>query len=65
MASEQLVTVADLSDVSVGFCTSCIKGKMTRKSFKYKYQIKSTLPLHLIHSDVCGPMHIATIGGSR
>ena len=65
MASEQLVTGADLSDVSVGICTPCIKGKMTRKPFKYKDQIKSTRPLQLIHSDVCGPMQNASIGGSR
>ena len=28
MASEQLVTGADLSDVSVGMCALCIKGKL-------------------------------------
>ena len=65
MASEQLVTGADLSYVSVGICTPCIKGKMTQKPFKYKDQIKSTGRLQLIHSDVCGPMQNASIGGSR
>ena len=28
MASEQLVTGADISDVGVGMCTLCIKGKL-------------------------------------
>jgi hypothetical protein len=64
MDREQLVTGADLSDVSVGICEPCVKGKMARKPFKVS-QVKSTRPLELIHSDVCGPMQNVSLGGSK
>jgi len=48
MTSEQVVTGADLSDVSKGMCALCIEGKMTRKPFKSENQIKFTPPLLII-----------------
>lgn len=65
MDREQLVTGGDLSDVCVGICDPCVKGKMARKPFKSKNQITTTRPLEIIHSDVCGPMQNVSIGGSR
>jgi hypothetical protein len=37
-------------------CVTCLKGKATRFSFKGS-TIKTTRPLELIHSDVCGPIN--------
>lgn len=65
MGREQLVTGADLSSINVGICDPCVKGKMTRKSYQNRDDIKSTRPLELIHSDVCGPMENVSLGGSR
>lgn len=65
MDHEQLVTGADLSSVKVGVCDPCVKGKMIRKIFKSRDYIKSTRPLELVHSDVCGPMENVSLGGSR
>ena len=46
-------------------CESCTMGKMTRMPFPKKSPHKSTEPLKVIHSDVCGPMAINSLGGSR
>lgn len=46
-------------------CLSCIKGKMHRQPFpKGKANHVKEL-LGIIHSDLCGPMNVASIGGSR
>lgn len=45
-------------------CSSCIIGKQSRKSFS-----KSNTEYHnvgdLIHADLCGPMEVSSIGGSK
>lgn len=45
-------------------CDVCLKGKMTRKPFPKKSSRQSDL-LDIIHSDVCGPMRIPSIGDAR
>lgn len=65
MDREQLVSGADLSSVNVDICDPCVKGKMARKTFKSRDNIKSTRPLEIVHSDVCGPMQNVSLGGSR
>lgn len=45
-------------------CEVCIKGKMYRNPFPKKSSRVSGM-LELIHSDVCGPMRVASIGGTR
>ena len=59
-----LVLGADLSNVHANICEPCIMGKMSRKPFK-SVPVRSTRPLELVHSDVCGPMQNVSIGGSR
>ena len=56
----------DLSNVHVDICEPCIKAKMSRRPFKLNsMRIKTTRPLELVHSDVCGPMQVDSVGGSR
>ena len=43
-------------------CDACLKGKMIRTSFK-PAAYRSTAPLELIHSDLCGPMQQKSFGG--
>lgn len=45
-------------------CITCKEGKQTRLPFKSDGS-KVTKPLELVHSDVCGPMEIQSLGGSR
>ena len=46
-------------------CEGCILGKHNRSPFPKKSASSTTQPLDLIHSDVCGPMSVESIGGSR
>ena len=46
-------------------CEGCIMGKHSRSPFPKKSSRVTTKPLELVHSDVCGPMSVDSIGGSR
>ena len=46
-------------------CEGCIMGKHHRTPFPKHSTRVTTKPLELIHSDVCGPMSVPSIGGSR
>lgn len=46
-------------------CVSCIKGKIHRQPFPKQKSTRSKEVLGLIHSDLCGPMEIDSIGGAR
>jgi len=46
-------------------CISCIKGKMTRKSFPKCSSHRANNLLDVTHTDVCGPMNTETPGRKR
>nr|GFC03834.1 retrovirus-related Pol polyprotein from transposon TNT 1-94 [Tanacetum cinerariifolium] len=46
-------------------CSSCELGKAKRKSFHSKLSPSLNRRLHLLHMDLCGPMHVASINGKR
>ena len=46
-------------------CHGCELGKSKRFPFPKSSQRKTTKPLQLIHSDLCGPLNIPSVGGSR
>ena len=46
-------------------CTGCVLGKQHRESFPKKTERRATELLGIVHSDVCGPLQEASIGGSR
>jgi transposase InsO family protein len=47
-------------------CTACIQGKQHRAPIpKVSHTKPSTELLHIVHSDICGPMSTASLGGSR
>jgi Integrase core domain len=51
------------SDVSQ--CEACIYGKSHRLPFEKSKENRANGLLDLVHSDVCGPMQVASMGGSR
>ena len=53
----------DVSDENV--CHGCVLGKSKRLPFPKKSEHFTSKPLELIHSDVCGPVHVPSFGGSR
>nr|GEZ53619.1 retrovirus-related Pol polyprotein from transposon TNT 1-94 [Tanacetum cinerariifolium] len=46
-------------------CPSCEQGKSKRASYPPKPVPNSRQRLHLLHTDLCGPMRIASINGKR
>ena len=47
------------------FCEGCVGGKMKRKPFHVVGEIRSTRRLERVHSDVCGPMPVESLGRKR
>ena len=54
-----------LDDAKLSFCDGCAEGKMHRKPFQSVGEIRTKRILELIHSDVCGPMSIESLGGAK
>jgi hypothetical protein len=52
------------ADEALPVCETCVKGKQTRKPFTRSVS-QSTELLELVHTDVCGPMHVNSLAGSR
>ena len=48
-----------------GICEPCVLGKMQRASFPKKSETRAHDPLELVHTDVCGPIQVPSIGGSK
>lgn len=46
-------------------CIVCAEGKQCRNKFKVSSEKRANDLLQLIHSDVCGPMHVNSMGGAR
>jgi hypothetical protein len=46
-------------------CEVCIMGKQHKIPFPKASQSNSTNILELVHSDVCGPMQTAYLGGAK
>jgi len=47
------------------FCERCVYGKQSRVSFHVNKAWRASSCLELVHTDVCGPMSIESLGGSR
>ena len=52
----------ELKVILLPTCESCLKGKMTKRSFPLKGHQTNDL-LEPVHSDVCGPFNVQTRGG--
>lgn len=48
-------------------CKICVQGKQRRQPFssKTRNERRTSKPLELVHSDICGPMEEVSIGGSK
>ena len=46
-------------------CEACAQAKMHKIPFPKKSTKKTSRALELIHSDLCGPMNVESIGGSK
>ncbi|GJT79206.1 retrovirus-related pol polyprotein from transposon TNT 1-94 [Tanacetum coccineum] len=46
-------------------CSACGMGKSKKQSHKPKSEDTNQEKLHLLHMDLCGPMHVASINGKK
>ncbi|KRX83384.1 Retrovirus-related Pol polyprotein from transposon TNT 1-94 [Trichinella sp. T6] len=46
-------------------CVTCLKGKQCRLPFPKSASKRSEEVLELVHSDICGRMQVASVGGAR
>ena len=51
-----------LENESLPLCESCLERKMTKRPFSAK-GVRATVPLELVHTDVCGPINVQARGG--
>ena len=66
MVNQDLVKGVEIpKSTGISFCEKCVEGKMFRRPFKSVGEIRSTRKLQRVHSDVCGPMPVDSIGGKR
>lgn len=64
LVKEELVHGFDYcTSKSISFCEPCLKGKQQRGRFPTQTDRKTTVPLELIHSDVCGKMSSRSLSG--
>ena len=62
LAGKSLIPVD--KTVSLDPCDHCLVGKQHRASFKRK-STRRQGKLELVHSDVCGPIEVESLGGNR
>ena len=65
MVNKGMLNGIKMSESDEFFCEACSYGKTHRSTFKSTEKDKRYLPGEYIHSDVCGPFSVNSIGGSR
>ena len=63
--NNDLITGVDELGGDLPFCEACEQAKQTHKPFKGLTEVQTKQKLQLVHSDVCGPMSVTSLGGSR
>jgi hypothetical protein len=65
LCNQKMVT--GLSPISCrnGVCASCVLGKHHRDSFDKRASWHTSGPLHLVHSDLCGPLSSPSFSGCK
>lgn len=59
-----IVSCINFVQSELSACVPCLEGKQTRSSFN-SVGTRATDILKLVHTDICGPMETASIGGAR
>ena len=64
MKDDMVVGIDNTTDEDT-VCEGCIMGKQHWTKYPKGQAQRTTEPFELVHSDVCGPMSVNSIGGSR
>lgn len=66
MKLQEMNLIPKTNSVPVGWkCGNCVKAKSTQLPFPKESKNRSKEVLDLIHSDVCGPVEVESVGGKR
>nr|KAJ0216892.1 hypothetical protein LSAT_V11C300128750 [Lactuca sativa] len=57
--------IPKFSVVKDKMCSACEQGKQTKSSFKPKSCSSISVPLHLLHMDLFGPIPVRSLGGNK
>jgi transposase InsO family protein len=49
----------------IGLCEGCVLGKQSKLPFPKDQSLRATKVLELVHTDLCGPMEVESMGGSK
>jgi hypothetical protein len=55
----------DLKQIDLDFCEHCVYGKQKRVIFLRVEKVKKSERLELVHTYVCGPSRVSSLGGFR
>ena len=65
LARKELVNHLDYNTSGeIGFCEACMGGKQCKNTFKLS-ETETSMPLELVHSDLCGKMGQKSLGGAE
>ncbi|GJV30171.1 retrovirus-related pol polyprotein from transposon TNT 1-94 [Tanacetum coccineum] len=65
LGNDWKMKVEGKGSVAIKTTQGCVYGKQSRPSFPVGNSMRAAACLDLIHSDLCGPMSVDSIGGSR
>ncbi|KAK2405219.1 hypothetical protein QL285_054482 [Trifolium repens] len=63
--SKELVSGLPKINMKHAICDICMKSKQSRLSFVKEITKRSCAALEVIHSDICGPFEVPSLGGSK
>lgn len=62
---QELTNISKDDEKEIRECKGCLQGKTHRKAMPKKRTSETSKVLELIHSDICGPMSVQSLNGSR
>jgi hypothetical protein len=65
LSSKQLATGIPRLEINKKTCSICVQAKHPRTPTPITATHRATRPLELIHTDLCGPLSITSLGGSN
>lgn len=65
LAQEGRIKGLNVTGLEKFFCEACQLGKSHQNTYRNRTEVREYEPGDIFHADVCGPMHIESLGGAR
>lgn len=62
---EHVIVTDVASNIKVTISDACVKGKTIRRSFPNDERRNAKAKMDLVHSDLCGPLSVPSLGGAK